>query len=249
MSKLRDGEPFGSNRDKDNTQQSKKQIRRHWTRLPSTSMSSANEYSSVKCVKKFVFLLDQRLPDRMSQNFDNLLVVIFIFFLKHRLCGHCEFGYQALRNDCSLVYGLRCQIHLVFCCVVDKAVLSFARPTELRDGEPFGSSCTPRSSLSKVGPTYSQRLNTRGHEQQSIQYCTRSRLSSCGSSIGTLCSSRAIEGATGGKCWCQVSLTMQHAPMSHDLCIATDEIINETIHCVDISRPNDDVTCSQVTGR
>ena len=154
-----------------------------------------------------------------------------------------------MRNDCSLVYGLRCQIHLVFCCVVDKAVLSFARPTELRDGEPFGSSCTPRSSLSKVGPTYSQRLNTRGHEQQSIQYCTRSRLSSCGSSIGTLCSSRAIEGATGGKCWCQVSLTMQHAPMSHDLCIATDEIINETIHCVDISRPNDDVPCSQVTHR
>ena len=82
------------------------------------------------------------------------------------------------------------------------------------DGEPFGSSCTPRSSLSKVGPTYSQRLNTRGHEQQSIQYCTRSRLSSCGSSIGTLCSSRAIEGATGGKCWCQVSITMQHAPKS-----------------------------------
>ena len=89
--------------------------------MPSTSMSSANEYSSVKCVKKFVFLLDQRLPDRMSQNFDNLLVVIFIFFLKHRLCGHCEFGYQALRNDCSLVYGLRCQIHLVFCSPLEEA--------------------------------------------------------------------------------------------------------------------------------
>ena len=34
--------------------------------------------------------------------------------------------------------------------------------------------------------------------------------------------------------------------MSHDLCIARDEIINETIHCVDISRHNDDVPCSQV---